>query len=175
MVEAFKRCVLTTCYGHCSEYFPAIKSFGWILAFSTCILTVIRLGYLVKLLPNPYPWIFTNPILADFSSWRSHTSSVLSKWSTLEAALAGWIISNNKSNVMTTVARWKFQKFSHFQKKNPHTSNMGIKCKVFSSRMPKWSLFLPLVILYFIFTRKTIIKQVSYKILDSFIRIWKWS
>ncbi len=36
----------------------------------------------------------------------------------------------------TSVARWKFQKSSNFQKKkkNPHTSNMGIKCKVFSSR-----------------------------------------
>ncbi len=27
-----------------------------------------------------------------------------------------------------------------FSKKNPHTSNMGIKCKVFSSRTSKWSL-----------------------------------
>ncbi len=48
--------------------------------------------------------------------------------------------------------------FTFSKKKNPHTSNMGIKCKVFSSRTPKWSLFSPLVIFYFIFTRKTIIK-----------------
>ncbi len=48
-----------------------------------------------------------------------------------------------KSMDMSSVARWKFRKSSHFQKKNPLTSNIGIKCKIFSSRTPKWSLFSP--------------------------------
>ncbi len=81
-----------------------------------------------------------------------------------------WALKNHSNNVYLPLV-WhetvlnavlpdeNFENPHFFKKKNnPHTSNMGIKCKIFSSRTPKWSLFSPLVILYFIFTRKTIIK-----------------